>query len=251
MKQPQSPTSPPPVNVWAKIPTVQAASIMDDSERQHEHHEQHGTDDVELKTSYSMKTSQSMFVMSSPTATAPSQLLNHTLDSSDWPSLSSDLPSLNHSLSVQQTTIDGQQQQQASGLPTSKSCGSFDTSGAVEDRKKQPIKWKPLIVEPPKRERRSYRGGFGRPKNSESGETRGEKSVSRSNGPRARSLDRKSAKKDETTSGETDKPNMSGANTNIGATRNKMVKSKSTSHRGFADTQTVRQTSLFFSCRSF
>ncbi|CAF0743980.1 unnamed protein product [Brachionus calyciflorus] len=105
----------PVVNPWAKVPSVEPVSITETT--------------VEIKKEpFSLKNSQSAQII----ATA-------NLDTSDWPSLSSDFESLNHT----------------QPLPQSKSL-NFKEDSPVNTNLKQK-KWKPLIVDPPKRERKSYR----------------------------------------------------------------------------------------------
>ena len=194
------------------------------------------------KLPYTMKNSHSVHTIQSHGGTT-------NLDTSDWPSLNDvELKSLDHSLNLPpaQPTV-----ATSTSIPMSKSC-NFDTN--AEDKKQKQIKWKPLIVEPPKRERKSYRTG-GRSRNSGGGPTDTNSSSRKSGGgggggrQRTRSLDRNKKAQSGGEGVETGEIGENGANTNTTTSgggsgsrnRSSIVKSKSTTHRGFSDSQSVSQ----------
>lgn len=193
------------------------------------------------KLPYTMKNSHSVHTIQSHGGTT-------NLDTSDWPSLNNvELKSLDHSLNLPPTqpTV---ATAASTSIPMSKSC-NFDAN--AEDKKQKQIKWKPLIVEPPKRERKSYRTG-GRSRNGGGGPTDTNSSSRKSGGggggrQRTRSLDRNKKAPSGGEGGiETGESGENAATTNTttsGGSRNRssIVKSKSTTHRGFSDSQSVSQ----------
>lgn len=199
-----------------------------------------------------MKTSQSLNTITHSNTTTTTTT---NLDSSDWPSLNSELQNADLSLNLTTSSMH-HHHNQVTQIPLSKSC-NFDAAkqgGADQDdsnsnnnskklqqqqQQQKQIKWKPLIVEPPKRERKSYRNA--RPRNGETTSHGGSTSTRRSH--RTRSLDRQKNNMENNKSEQGLRDEAAGdadgefdeEYENTSRNRSTLVKSKSTTHRGLSD----------------
>jgi hypothetical protein len=200
-----------------------------------------------------MKTSQSLNTITHSNTTTTTT----NLDSSDWPSLNSELQNADLSLNLT-TSSTHHHHNQVTQIPLSKSC-NFDAAkqgGADQDdsnshnnskkqlqqqqQQQKQIKWKPLIVEPPKRERKSYRNA--RPRNGETTTSHGG-STSTRRSHRTRSLDRQKNNMENNKSEQGLRDEAAGdadgdfdeEYENTSRNRSTLVKSKSTTHRGLSD----------------